>query len=199
MSVVVGIEHQGTVYMGADSGGWRNGFEDASSTSKLIRVGPLLIGCTGDLRAQNVLEHWVDDLPELGDSVERYLIRELIPRIRDASVAQGCVKKFDECEGADGWGGHLLIGARDELWLLSGAYCVFRNTRGYAAVGADSGAGIALGVLYATASLEPWQRISQALAAAEEHTDVCRRPFHFETLSGATYGIRMAFGAGAVR
>ena len=86
-----------------------------------------------------------------------------------------------------------------KLWMLSGAYCVFRNTRGYAAVGADSGTGIALGVLYATPTLDPGGRIAQALSAAGDHTDVCRSPFHFETLSGATSGSRLTFVVGAVR
>ena len=178
MTLIVGIEDAGRVYMAADSGAWGScGFVDSGAHFKLARVGPLLLGCAGDLRASNLVRHALDDIPAVEGDPERYLVREFVPRLRGVMEAHGADKTNDETS-TKGWGGWCMVAVQGQIYALSAAYCVFRNTRGYAAVGADAARGVALGVLSVTKDRLPVaERLRLALHQAAEHTENVRAPF----------------------
>lgn len=179
MTLIVGIEHEGAAYMGADSGFWSNSLEDANVQPKLFTLGPLLVGCAGTLRVSNIVRYGIEDLPPVeGADCLRYIVREFVPRMRAAVLEGGAMERDgDQC---DRWGGNLLIACGGELYSLSGYFCAMRNTRGYASAGHDLAQAVASGVLASTPNRPPAERIGLALRTAEDHTDVVRAPYVLE-------------------
>ncbi len=181
MTLIVGIEQAGVVYMAADTGGWRDGFEDSTAASKLFTLGPLLIAYCADLRAANIVRYRMEDLPSVEGDPEAYMVREFIPRLQSALDANWGFKKGDE--EAQLWGGSMLVGCGGHVFQVSGAFDVWRNDRGYAVFGGTSAMGVALGVLAVTQGVPTSARLTLALEVAADHTDYVRAPFHFASSS----------------
>lgn len=191
MTLIVGIEHEGGVYLGADSGNWRgDGLESSNATPKLCQVGPLLVGLCGAQRLNNLVRYGIGDLPAARGDAERYLVLEFIPRLRDALLAAGAMGK--DQEGRDSADGAMLVACGGMVFTISNEMCVARNTFGYAATGHPTAIAIALGVLACTARREPEERIRQALEVAEDHCDAVRGPYVFERQAAVSREVRTA-------
>lgn len=181
MTCIVGVEYQGDVYMVADSSsvaGWQG---VATTMPKVFRLGDILIGYTTSFRMGQILEYHLsppaDNHP---GSPVGYLVKQLIPAIRELFREHGYMGKAEERE----CGGQFLVGYRGKLFLVDSDFQVNRSRDGYYAIGA--GAEYALGSLFTTVD-EPRIsiRLDKAVGAAGKFSIGVIGPFFQEVLNGA--------------
>lgn len=179
MTCIVAVKEGNNLYFGADSkaGSPTTGEGYTVSTPKVFRVGEYLVGYTISFRAGQVIHHDVDwpappaDLPP--DQLESFMVREVVPRLRNALRDGGAVKISEGVEQ----GAHFLIGLRGQLFSVGLDFSAVSMPADYVAIG--SGRHNAYGALHAVADLQmaPEDRIRRALAAAASYTMNVGGPF----------------------
>ena len=177
MTVIIGLEHNGQVYMGGDSmasNGWGQG---VTALRKVFRVGPFLIGYTSSFRMGQILQYHLEVRPqELRESDEQYMVAAFIEAVRDCLSKKGYTQITNNREAS----GDFLVGYRSKLYYVASDFQVNRYAMGLAAVGC--GDNYALGAMLAMAEEKPRKRILKAMKIAEQcSTGVCA-PFHIEKL-----------------
>jgi len=172
MTCIAGIVQDGTVYVAADSAASNMSQITTRIDKKVFRVGDTLIAGCGSFRMMQLL-HYGLIIPRHPDTmdVEEYMVVRFIEAVRDVFTAGGYTRKLDEAE----YGGNFLIGYRGHLFQITSDFQVGEAATLYDASG--SGEDIALGVFYATPSMEPEARIELALRASEYHSLGVRAPF----------------------
>jgi len=172
MTAIVGIVHNGSVYIGGDSG-CSNGWHDSvRADTKVFKNGAYLFGFTTSFRMGQLLHHALTP-PEPTGNLDRFMSTTFVDAIRDCLKAGGWAEKNNDRER----GGEFLVGVAGRLFTIEGDYQVAEESVGHAAVG--SGYLVALGSLHATAqtTMKPRRRVMAALGAAERYTAGVRRPF----------------------
>jgi len=185
MTCIVGLVDNGAVWMGADSAGISDWFLRPVKAPKVFRNGDCLFGYTSSFRMGQLLEHALN-IPDRDarSPLEAYLATEFVDAVRKCLKDGGYAKKKDEEESA----GEFLVGIEGRLFCVCrdycvSDYCVSENTAGFDAAGC--GRELALGVLSATASRPPRDRILAALAAAEQFSAGVRGPFDVVALTAS--------------
>lgn len=177
MTVIVGLQHEGTVYMGGDALAC-SGSGDAITlaTSKVFRKGDLLLGTTGDFRAAQLLRYALA-LPyhKHDEEITEYLVVELAAAVRDCFAEHQYPRKKEDDPDLG-----FLIGYKGRLFCMHPDWSVIELASGYYAIG--SGDNAALGAFFATDGQEPEQRVQIALEAAAAFTTTVRGPFRIEVL-----------------
>jgi hypothetical protein len=172
VTCIVGLVHQGTVYMGGDScGSDRHTYTDAQG-HKVFASGEHLIGCTGTFRLIDLLRRRLSvDPPREGVDPEDYIRGDFL----DAAV-----KVFDDHgyleskSGVKSFCGAFLIGWRGSLWEVQDDLSVIAIPPWGHAVG--SGNEAARGALWSCRGAEPASRVHRALRAAEAIVTTVRGP-----------------------
>lgn len=179
MTCVVGIEHEGDVYIGADSAG----VEEyslaicgrADEKVFLSESGEFIMGFAGSFRIGQLLRY---ALTEPEQSVKKddmaYMVTDFVDAVRTMQKEKGSMSKTDELEAHDA---AFLVGYKGKLYCIESDFQVGRPIEGYAAIGC--GGQIALGAMYATrtSNMTPEERIELALEAAAEYSAGVRGPF----------------------
>lgn len=166
MTVIVGLEHNGRVYIGGDSALSGEGAITIMARPKVWQRGDVILGHAGGLRIGNIIEIEPDLPPCDGRDPYAFLLCEFLPPLM-ATVARHDLSWEAE---------ELLVGVGGRLWCVDSEWGVHGHRRGYGATG--DGAQAALGALHATDGQAPELRIQAALEASEAMcTSVCR-PFH---------------------
>jgi ATP-dependent protease HslVU (ClpYQ) peptidase subunit len=185
MTCIVGLEHDGKVYIGGDSAG-SDGytlqiradlkvFTKDGYTEDYAPV-PWVMGFTSSFRMGQLLRYKLE-LPKIpksaGDDLEGFMVTSFVDSVRTALRDGGWLRKAEERER----GGTFLVGVREQLFFIYDDLQVGRVVDGYAAVGC--GDHLALGSLYATKSTPepPTSRILSALHAASHHSAGVQGPF----------------------
>ena len=157
MSVVVGIVDHGTVYLASDSA--LSGFTKSHNESKMVHVGPAIVGWTGSPLWGTYVRNWAKPLEDRA-SIEFF-------------AAAWCTWARERQHGnMDGLtymlSGSFLIGtARGELFEVTGDGAVCQYPQ-YLAIGA--GEAVAMGAIYAALTLdrnEGWEMKDAAVLAVE--------------------------------
>jgi ATP-dependent protease HslVU (ClpYQ) peptidase subunit len=141
MTVVLGVEFEGHVYIGADSitlNGWD---KDIIANKKVFRVGnDLLIGFAGHTRIHNIIEHLF--LPPLRKTETNfsYVVR-VVDAIRVLVKDSGALIGENGQDGLDG--SSFLIGYCGELYWVGYQFDVshFRDGMGGVGVASDFAVG----------------------------------------------------------
>ncbi|MGW6292457.1 hypothetical protein [Streptomyces sp. NPDC055058] len=173
MTAIVGIVHDGTVYLGGDSAGVAGYALTVRADHKVFRTGPYVLGFTSSFRMGQLLRYaFAPPAPDGGD-LARFMATTFVDAVRDTLKAGGWLRKDSEQEE----GGTFLVGVRGRLFRVAGDFQVGEAADGYDAVGC--GDELALGALFATArlGLAPRDRLRCALSAAERFSAGVRRPF----------------------
>ncbi len=171
MTCVVGVVHEGKVWMGGDSAGADSGWSLSLRVQpKVFKRGPFLIGYTTSFRMGQLLQWTLATDPPEGDPFE-FMCTGFIDAVRKSLKDGGFAKKSDEKEE----GGSFLVGFAGRLFGVHSDYQVSEETCGYDAVGC--GAEVARGAMSATPRWNPERRLSTALVAAERHSAGVRGPF----------------------
>lgn len=162
MSVAIGIECEGGVWLAADSGISEGSLIDVCG-GKLIKRGSYGIASVGYARAEQVLTHHLDlPGPVSDEHVMSWAVTSLVPALQ--SLAEDHEPWPDSSAKDDDGGWALLVGACGVVISIGSDYAVHRSQRGYQAIG--SGSHIALGALYATHPLDARNRCQVAVKAA---------------------------------
>lgn len=151
MTVIVGLEHEGKVYVGGDSQVTSgNGGKYTLSQRKVFRIDDFLIGVAGNWRAGNLLELYLPPLLEIYKesssdvdwpklSVEHRVFM-LACQFRDILMDNGVVADSRGCVDCE-----FIVGHKGELYTVNCDFAVMRMSCGYTAIG--SGSQFAMGAL----------------------------------------------------
>jgi ATP-dependent protease HslVU (ClpYQ) peptidase subunit len=177
MTCIVGIAHNGKVYIGGDSAGVGGSYElSVRADRKVFRNGDFIMGFTSSFRMGQLLAQALTPpkrYPE--DDVYKFMVTNFVDAVRTCLKAGGYAEKHNDAER----GGTFLVGYAGRLFSIYGDYQVGENADGYAACGC--GEQIALGSLHSTEGQPPERRIDAALRAAERFSGGVRAPFHVVT------------------
>jgi ATP-dependent protease HslVU (ClpYQ) peptidase subunit len=178
MTCVVGVVHQGDVYIGGDSASFSGLDMTHRRDPKVFRNGPFLIGFTSSFRMGQLLQYAFTPPVQGPEDVYKYMVTTFIDSVRDCFQAGGFAEKKSEREVA----GVFLVGYRGRLFKIDSDYQVAESMDVMAAIGC--GANVALGALFVLGDKSPKERILWALAAAERFNASVRGPFVLESLGG---------------
>ena len=173
MTCIVGLVHEGVVYIGGDSAGVGGMSLTVRADEKVFQNGEFLMGFTTSFRMGQLLRYSLKPpRRHPDDDIHQYMVVDFVNAVRGCLKAGGYASKEDEVES----GGTFLVGYAGHLFTVDSDYQVGIPEDGYAAVG--SGQDIAQGSLFATQGQEPRQRVLTALQAAERFNAGVRGPFH---------------------
>lgn len=172
MTCIVGLTHDGRVWLGGDSAGADGHWNlTTCAAPKVFANGEFLIGGTTSFRMLQLLRYSLVPPKRHPDTdVLRFLVVDFVDAVRACLKAGGFAGKHDEVE----IGGDFLVGYAGRLFRICADYQVTESSLGYDACGC--GEGIARGAMYACDELPPAQRIVKALLAAEAHSAGVRGP-----------------------
>ena len=169
MTCIVGIKHDGHVYIGTDSrvSSIPSGAIVYLEAGKLVKIGKLLVGCAGSFAAVQTLRHAIPKVDLTGkpnDAMYKFT-RELRRHIVDS--------------GQDERGGHYMAAWGSNLYEIDSDFAFAQASADTLAIG--NGAEYAFGALYATAHItDPRKRITIALEAAAHYDSMTAPPFIIE-------------------
>ena len=172
MTAIVGLVHEGSVYIGGDSAGVAGMSLTVRADAKVFRNKGYVFGFTSSFRMGQLLRYSLK-LPKPRRDVDAFMSTTFVDALRDCLKAGGWAAKENDREE----GGTFLVGVRGRLFAVYDDYQVAEAADGFAAVGC--GHQVALGALYATTGtgLSPRRRVKRALKAAERFNSGVRGPF----------------------
>lgn len=132
MTIILGVEHGGKVYMGADSilvSGWDR---HITADPKVFRAGSFLFGCTGSVRQNQILKYHLDVRPRKADeSDEAYIVAGLIQAVRLAYKEQG----FTTLDDGQETGAGFMVGYAGKIWMIENTFAATRYAGENQAIG----------------------------------------------------------------
>ena len=179
MTCIVGLIHEGEVYIGGDSQGTAGHSMLLRADKKVFTSGGFVIGSTWSYRMAQLLQYKFS-APRYheSDDVYKYMVVDFIDAIRQCFKDGGFARKEKEEEV----GGQFLVGFKGRLFCIDSDYQVGEAMDKYMAIG--SGFDLALGAMHATEGQPPVQRIQTALEAAEKFNTTVQAPFFVMTTTG---------------
>ena len=177
MTCIVGMVHNKTVYMGADSAGVAGFDIRTRKDPKVFISGEFIIGYTSSFRMGQILRYsFSPPNPREGVEPYKYMCTEFI----DTLISTMKEKGFATVNNNEVRGGIFLVGYRGSLFEVESDFQVGEVYKNYASVGC--GEAYALGALYSIEKSDtmPEERIKIALSAAQEFSAGVREPFLVE-------------------
>lgn len=177
MTCIVGLVHNGRVYMGADSAGVSGLDVIVRSDRKIFRNGPFLMGFTSSFRMGQLLAYKLK-VPERreGQDIMEFMVTDFVDAVRTTFKDGGYISTKDSRES----GGAFLVGYEGKLFQIECDFQVGECSYQYDACGC--GTPYALGSLRNSNDLEPRDRLQQALETAAHFSAGVCGPFFFEEL-----------------
>ena len=175
MTCVVGLVHDGKVYLGADSAGVNGYSVTVRADEKVFTNGAFTIGFAGSFRLGQLLRYSLKPPARSPcDDVREYMATRFVDAVRECLKNGGYACRENDQEVV---GGEFLVGHAGQLLHVDSAYSVGIAMDGFAAMG--EGEEVALGSLFSTRTrdLDAHQRLHLALSAAEHFNGAVRRPF----------------------
>lgn len=175
MTAILGLVHDGKVYIGGDSAN-SNHIVNIIDRKKVFvqRPSNLLIGITGSTRYAQIVEHHINIDPCLALNFHSYLVTMFIPALREALKTHGFTKTESGQESADY--GAMLVGHKHYLVRIESDFSVQPYVRGFDAIGSANS--LAIGAMAALSPrLAPEKRITRALEISAEFDPYVRPPF----------------------
>jgi hypothetical protein len=172
VTCIVGLEHDGLVYIGADSAGVAGYSVMVRADTKVFHNAGYVMGFTSSFRMGQLLRYSLVP-PAPGDwDVDRFMATEFVASVRACLRDGGYARN----ESGNESGGTFLVGIRGRLYRIGDDYQIGRSADQYCAIGA--GEEYALGALYSTVDMDPEDRVRLALEAASHHSSAVSAPFH---------------------
>ena len=172
MTVIIGLQHAGRVYIAGDSAGVSGLSLTVRADSKVFRAGPYVMGFTTSFRMGQLLRYGEPPVPS--DDLDRFMVTTFVDHVRTTLRDGGWLTKSSEREE----GGTFLVGVGGELFAIYGDFQVERTADAYMAVGC--GSNLALGSLHSTRRQDPRRRLTAALNAAAYHSAGVCGPYVIE-------------------
>lgn len=173
MTCIVGIAHEGKVYLGGDSAGV-GGWESTERADKKVFVnGDFVMGFTSSFRMGQILQYaFTPEKRHPDTDVMAYMVTVFVDGVRNALKAGGYASANNNESG-----GTFLVGYAGRLFRIDSDYQVAESICGYDAVGC--GDSHAKGALFAVPNLPVGERMEMALKAAAHHSAGVRAPFNY--------------------
>jgi hypothetical protein len=175
MTCIVGVTHEGKVYIGGDSAGVAGYGITSRADTKVFRRGPYVLGFAGSFRMGQLL-HYVAELPVPSQpandrSLDGFMVVNFIEAIRRPMTEGG----FTRNRAGREEGGVFLAGIYGRLYCIDSDWQIGRAHDGYMAIGC--GDDLALGSLHGSVWMPPRRRVKVALEAAAHHSAGVCPPF----------------------
>jgi ATP-dependent protease HslVU (ClpYQ) peptidase subunit len=172
VTCIVGIAHEGVVYIGGDRGASDTYAILPLTRPKIKMCGEYLIGYSGSMGIGE-LAHYID-LPPIGKSIEKTLRTLFVKSLKTAIEEYGNASHLED--NSTDW----LIGVNGRLFEISSEDW---SVAEYKESSIGSGNSIALGSLYTTRNWKDQEkRIRYALDAAVEISPSCLGPIDIHTI-----------------
>jgi ATP-dependent protease HslVU (ClpYQ) peptidase subunit len=177
MTCIVGLVHDGDVYIGGDSAGIAGLSVSIRADEKVFGNGPFIMGFTSSFRMGQLLRYkFAPPAQTVHQTDMEYMVTSFIDAVRQCFAGNG----FGDKDASVG--GNFLVGYKGKLYNIESDHQVGVPTLAYDAVGC--GTDLALGALYATEGVPPEQRINAALSAASAFSAGVAPPFIILKLEG---------------
>ena len=164
MTAIVGVAHNGRVWIGGDSAGVSGWTIRTRADSKVFVKAGVAFGIAGSFRGGQLLRSSLV-LPERADEVELfdYMVTVFVDAVRECFKAGGHAIKTNEEESTETV---FLVGIEGRLFSIHIDYQVAETVDGYDAMGC--GRELAYGSLHTSTALKmtPKARVRAALKAA---------------------------------
>jgi ATP-dependent protease HslVU (ClpYQ) peptidase subunit len=177
MTCIVGIEHDGKVYIGGDSASTQGEYLTVRSEEKVFVRDSFAFGFCGSWRMGNLLRYsltmptYTEQLSE--DAEMAFMAGEFVNSLRECLKDGGFAKVENNVEAIDGV---FLVGWKGKLYICGEDFQIGHAAQGFYAIG--SGAAHAEGALYAlSASMPPIEKLRCALDTAEALIASVQGPF----------------------
>lgn len=178
MTCIVGVKHEGKVYLGGDSVAVSINYDITPRLDPKVFIvnNVMAIGFTDSFRMGQLLRYMT--LPKHPEGMDcfQYMVTAIIPLIRKTFTDGGYNRKIN---GEDE-GGFFLIGYCGHLYKIDEDYQVAEAAIDYVAIGC--GRPYALGSLWHTKSWSPEDRINAALQVATYYSGAVAPPFNIVTV-----------------
>lgn len=174
MTCIVGLKHDGKVYIGGDSLASNGQTKVVREDKKIFKPYPNIVsGFTTSYRMGQLLMYNEEIFEEV--SSHRSMVNDFIPRLQVLFDSSGYRRNFDSGEKE---GGVFLIGINSLLYKIDSDFHVAVTSNDFDTCGC--GEEFALGSLHSTEglSMNPLKRIELALEAAERFSTGVQRPFY---------------------
>lgn len=179
---IVGIKHNGIVYIGCDSMAGNSDYGFISNNKKIFHVqnrAEIVCGYTTSFRMGQLIQYSdslfnEDDFLIDGRIDEKYMVNVFVPNLQNLFSKGG----FEEVINNYHLGGTFLLGYRDKLFLIQNDYSVLESVDDYMACGC--GESYALASLYTTEDCDMSVdcRIKKALESAAKYSYGVSAPFY---------------------
>lgn len=175
MTCIVGMTHNGTVWMGGDSAGTAGNMNQRIRADKKVFIKEgMIIGFCGSFRMGDILKHKLQVPTPVNGDVDSFMVNQFVDALRDCLESEN---KSAGLTGHDRLYPSILVGLRGRLYNIESDYQCGRPEDGYDAVG--SGSSVAVGAMHAAPEgITPRRRITIALEAASRMDAAVRPPFH---------------------
>lgn len=176
MTCIVGLVHEGKVFIGGDSAGVAGWDLSVRSDQKVFANDDFVMGFTSSFRMGQLLRYSFTPPKRFPDvDIMKYMVTDFVDGVRN------CLKNggFAKSESGTESGGTFLVGYEGRLFCIESDYQVSEPESGYYSVGC--GDSYAKGALFASKGMDPMKRVEQALNAAETHSAGVRGPFHYQS------------------
>lgn len=174
MTCIVGLVHEGKVYIGGDSAGVAGYYLMLRADQKVFTNGPFVMGFTSSFRMGQLLR-WAFRPPDHDprESDEKFMAVTFINEVRKCLKEGGWASKENDQES----GGTFLVGYKGRLYHIADDYQVGETPYGFDAVGC--GQDFALGALHVLEGqdVDPEEKVRTALLAAERFSAGVASPF----------------------
>lgn len=176
MTCIIGLEHEGKVYIGGDSA-ISDFYETRTyNQDKVFRVDNILFGFAGSPRIAQIIKYhlqmgmkneYKDDLT--------FMVKVLIENMRETLAVHGYDEKKMDIDGSS-----CIVGYNGKLYTIYSDYQVYTVADGLLSIG--SGSSYALGAMHVLQDLAPKQRILKSLQASAYFSTTVDKPFKVMSL-----------------
>lgn len=169
MTCIVGLVDKDKVWMGGDSAASAGSSILIHKNTKVFKVDNLLIGCSGSIRANQLVKYSLT-LPKFKTKdISKYLCTDFAMAIK--SLIKDGMSDLESSKF-----GSFLIGYKNRLFEFDDDLQLLESINGISSIG--SGSDIALGSLFSTIGADPEKRLLMALKASAYYNTTVAAPFH---------------------
>jgi ATP-dependent protease HslVU (ClpYQ) peptidase subunit len=175
MTCIVGIEVNGSAFIGGDSAGVAGLDITARADEKVFNVGPMVLGFTSSFRMGQILRYKLNVPAQKVDQDDyAYMCTDFIDAVISTLESNG-YSRISENQKS---GGTFIAAYKGKIYTIESDYQVGRSLCGYASVGC--GADYALGAISAliNQTLDGQKIANLALEIASFHSAGVCAPFH---------------------
>jgi ATP-dependent protease HslVU (ClpYQ) peptidase subunit len=165
------------VWVGGDSGAFKEDEISQRSCEKVFYNGDFLIGFSGSFRVGQLIKYSFSPPPiKDPENIMRYFVVDFIDSLKECLRSKGNLKtneSGEECHECD-----IIVAYKDKVVSIESDFNVGDHLDNYISIG--SGALYALGALSAIEEIDnltPEQKILKSLFASEKHSPSVVQPF----------------------